>query len=139
MIPTFLNTTFSGLYAGGISYFLQATALDQKVFDFAAPHFKHAFAFGAVYSLSNLTLEAIIRDLTHTTFTTESMMYAGTYTEMHSANPAVYKIGHVLAKVISAFGSVYLVRQMNYSISYRFAAICMLPSLIISVAKVNQE
>lgn len=139
MMPTILNATLSGLYAGGMSYFLRATALDQKIFDFAASHFKHAFAFGAVYSLTNLTLEAMIRDLTHTTFTNEWMMCVGSYKEMHSAHPTAYKICHDLAKIISVFGSAYLLRQMNYSISYRFAIVCTLPSLIISAARINQE
>ncbi len=135
MTSIIFSTTLGGMYTGGISYLLKASALDKKVFDFTAPFFKDAFAFGALYSLTNLTLEAGIRELTGTTFTRESMMYAGTYREMHSQHPKVYSISSVLAKIISAFGSAYALKQMNYSVSYRFAVVCMLPSVIMWAAK----
>ncbi len=139
MTSIIFDTTLCGMYTGGISYLLKASALDKKVFDFTAPFFKDAFAFGALYSLTNLTLEAGIRELTGTTFTRESMMYVGTYTEMHSQHPKAYSIGCFLAKIISTFGSVYALKQMNYSISYRFAVICMLPSAIMWASKKFDE
>lgn len=138
MIPALSIATIAGTFSAGLSYGLKATALDQKVFDFAAPHFKLAFAFGAIYSITDSALDGIIQNLTNTSFKGEYMQ-GYRWTEMHSDHPRAYKFGRVLAKIISAVGTVYVLRQMNYSISYRFAAVCMIPSLIHAAAKAHQD
>ncbi len=133
-----ITTTMHGVYAGGMSYFMRATALDQKVFDFVTPKFSHAFGLGLVAGLTHLTLSAVNRKLTSTTFTPQTGMYAAGY-DKKSDFPKVYEICRAIIPIISAFSSTYLLRQMNYSIPYGFTAVCLIPYVMIIVAQSLQQ
>lgn len=135
MISLLLNTSVGGIYAGGMAYLMQASNLDQRIFEFVAPKFQHACGLGVVYALTEMTLKAVIRTFTGTTFSEQNMMYIGSYTEMDSEYPKIYEICATISPIISAFSATYLLRQMNYSIPYRFTAVCLIPWVLANVVR----
>lgn len=116
-------------YTGGMSYFIRATNLDQRVFDFVAPKFSHACAFGAIFGLSQIILVKV-KVLNATTIEKED--------KTSKKHLTAYEIDPKISLVISAFGSAFLLRQMNYTMPYLFAVICLIP-LAAKVALVKSK
>lgn len=132
------NSLLAGAYTGSIAAVIKASQLDQKIFDFVAPQFSHAFAFGALATMMHLTLSNIIAKVTSTRVET-GYVWGYKYEDVESKHPTVYKIGKTLSPVISAFGSAYLLRQMNYTMPYRFIGVCAIPLVLYSLSSSSDE
>ncbi|WP_041418748.1 hypothetical protein [Simkania negevensis] len=129
MFPV-VASALSGAYHGGLSYLLDFTKADKKVFDFAAPKVTHALAFGIFSSLANSCGEVFVRNLTNTRFGTESGMYSRRETTMYSSNPVAYKYGCFAVELLSLFGTAYALNQMNYRIPTCYIPISMTPIIL---------
>lgn len=103
-------TAIGTVYAGGLSYVIRATNLDQKIFNFVAPKFSHACGLGAMCALGSLALM--------------------NFRVINSQRNGTYKIDSSLSLVISTFGSAYLLRQMNYTMPYLFTVVCLVPFVV---------
>lgn len=122
--------TIVGTYTGTLAAALHKSGLDQKIFDFVTPKFSHAFTFGVCTTLSYSLLSRIVEEATGTTWETIPGSQLGpTHTELNSKHEKAYQVGNFAAGLLSVFGSVYLLQNMNYNISYRFALIALIPIL----------
>lgn len=120
MVPLIISS-INAAYAGAFSYVLKISKLDRKIFDFAAPKFSHACAFGFAFGLTSCLLNLINSTATSTKVNGQSL---------ESKHPIIYKINLIFCTVLSAFISVNMLKAMNYEASFRFAAICALPLMI---------
>ena len=135
-----MNQILSGCLANiaftcSSAYFLRATNLDQKIFNFVAPRIREAGALSALFCVSNLVLKVIVIGVGWGSI-------ALTNWDNKTKEPLrkmVVTISMIFIPLLAAFLSMEVLRRNHYAIPYQFAAVCLILPYIKGFKKIILE